>query len=461
MHISYDKENEKETTIVLSHLNFREELYRFYDPKEKYREEEEIEKKKEGKTEEEIKKDKEKDIIETSLKLKKESLELHYKIDSNKKIELEKAFSDFKTKVYFSNSPKFLRYGEIYTLSKGVFTIYDTTYFKKLFQIKFKKQTKFRSVIKLDNKDLIFLPYESDTLLIYRLKKAKNKYTLFQEINEERTGFKLEINYSSWNRGSPKFYYLSHLKDISLNRFFCISNYGFKMYSLNEKNEYSVVLLNKYPKDIKIIHEIDENNFIFCTYIHYNMSFGGMGHNELLVEKINIKEITKEDIDNKLKDLGEGNNEIDKNEAEQVINSLKLTYRAYKFKFFSNREFFYFNYAILKNKYFIMMGENQLLIFSLKNGEFIKYYNLLIAGQEKLYRVKYIDIKKWNNEEDNEFILEVENNIVLFELNEIGLGEINLKVLNYSYFPNITNMEKINDKENSFYSINKNSLLKY
>jgi hypothetical protein len=35
-----------------------------------------------------------------------------------------------------------------------------------------------------------------------------------------------------------KEYNLFYIKAISGNRFFCVYNYGFKMYALNEKNEY-------------------------------------------------------------------------------------------------------------------------------------------------------------------------------------------------------------------------------
>ena len=57
---------------------------------------------------------------------------------------------------------------------------------------------------------------------------------------------------------------MDFLKEISGNRFFCISNYGFKIYSLNKKNEYSLILLIDHLNGIQIINEINENTFIIC-----------------------------------------------------------------------------------------------------------------------------------------------------------------------------------------------------
>lgn len=39
-----------------------------------------------------------------------------------------------------------------------------------------------------------------------------------------------------------KKYYPLYLKEISNNKFFCVSNYGIKLFSLNEKNEYFPIL---------------------------------------------------------------------------------------------------------------------------------------------------------------------------------------------------------------------------
>ena len=85
----------------------------------------------------------------------------------------------------------------------------------------------------------------------------------------------------------------------------------------------------------------------------------------------------------------------------------------------------------------------------------LKEYTIL--EEEKIvYKNKdvKIEIKKWNNIDDNEFIMIGKEKIFLFELNENSLKDIELKIIAYSYFPEINELIKINE-ENRFY-INKN-----
>ena len=51
----------------------------------------------------------------------------------------------------------------------------------------------------------------------------------------------------------PKTYEALYIKEISGNRFICVSNYGFKIFALNNKNEYSLVLIEIYHDSIKKI----------------------------------------------------------------------------------------------------------------------------------------------------------------------------------------------------------------
>ena len=115
--------------------------------------------------------------------------------------------------------------------------IYENKYFKKLNEIKIEKINKIKSIIELDNKDLIFLTEkedEKDELLIYRLKN--NNYNLIKKI--------IEFDDISDNIiPEDKNYYLYWHKKLSGNRFITISNYGFRIYSLNNKNLYSFVLM--------------------------------------------------------------------------------------------------------------------------------------------------------------------------------------------------------------------------
>ena len=76
-----------------------------------------------------------------------------------------------------------------------------------------------------------------------------------------------------------------------------------------------------------------------------------------------------------------------------------------------------------------------------------------------------MDIKKWDSAENDEFILIVDNNIVLFKLNEENSSNISLNILNQAYFPkllikddkeyiSIKNLKKFTRQKNRFYSYN-------
>ena len=116
-----------------------------------------------------------------------------------------------------------------------------------------------------------------------------------------------------------------------------------------------------------------------------------------------------------------------------------------------------YDYIILKNKYFMMMADNYLFVFNLQLGILSKIFTILIEGEKSLYIEKDIKIQRWNSKEENEFILLLKGNLLLFELTK----KEELKILNLSYFPNINNLKKINDKENTFYEIKSDSLLIY
>ena len=231
---------------------------------------------------------KEKD--EKSNKLKLESKEKYYRIDEEKNKELESIFSQVKLKIKFNSIPGILRDGKFYTIFDNNFIVYNDKLFNKLHEIKFEENENIIFVIQLDNKDLVFLSKEK--IIIYRLKN--DKYSLIQSIDEKRVGYEIQmIN----NEGlyHAKFYKASFIKDISGNRFICASNYGFKTYALNEKNEYSIIQIETYYEGLKIIHELDRNNFIF---------FSENEQNVFIVDKITLKEIhnsKKRKIINELK----------------------------------------------------------------------------------------------------------------------------------------------------------------
>ena len=179
--------------------------------------------------------------------------------------ELVSAFNQITLKVIFNGEPKILREGIFYTLSDSCFKMYDSKYFKKLLEIKF--NSLIISAIQLDNNDLIFACSDNGIfqILVYRLKEKQ--YFEIQKIIENGLGFQARYgNHGFCGNTAYKIKYkIDDLKAISRNRFICISNYGLKIYSLNENNEYSLVLLQEHLNDVKIIHEINNNKFIFCT----------------------------------------------------------------------------------------------------------------------------------------------------------------------------------------------------
>ena len=418
-------------------------------------------------------------IIEKKNKLIKQSLELYKKIDNQKMKELVSAFNQITLKVIFNGEPKILREGIFYTLSDNCFKMYDSKYFKKLLEIK--SHSLIISAILLDNNDLIFAcsDFGIFQILVYRLKDKQ--YFEIQKIIEDGLGFQARYgNHGFCGNSAYKIKYkIDDLKAISRNRFICISNYGLKIYSLNENNEYSLVLLQEHLNDVKIIHEINNNKFIFCTKKNLDDTY--RKNDKIIIEIVELKEITKQELKDKLfelnnygyhlksrrfgyymfdNDINEKDENIYKDKLPKYIELLKLSCSFNEIIKLEKRHkrFHLSNYIIIKKKYFMVLIDNSIFIIDLFNGNLIKKYeiliNLIFNGNDSLFIYKLINIQKWNNPEDNEFIIFIEKNIILFELNEDENGVINLKILNYSYFPNIDNgtFEKLSEKANKFYS---------
>ena len=212
-----------------------------------------------------------------SNKLKLESKEKYYRINEAKSKELESKFKLVKLRINFDTKPGILRDGKFYTLTEGKFVIYNDKLYNKLYEIKLEENQEIISLIQLDNKDLIFLT--KDNLIIYRLKIGK--YSLLQKIEENIVGYDVQMTQIG-NSFYSKEYCTSFINDISGNRFILASNYGFKIYSLNEKNEYDIILFETYYEGLKTIYELDKNTFIFCSDIDKSKIF---------VDKICLKEI--------------------------------------------------------------------------------------------------------------------------------------------------------------------------
>ena len=155
------------------------------------------------------------------------------------------------------------------------------------------------------------------------------------------------------------------------------------------------------------------------------------------------------------------NSNIYDDELKKLIESLKLSCTAKKIIYDTsyNRYKYLSDYIILKKKYFIVMIDNIIFIYDIMNEKKMKRYEIVIDAIvndiDGLFIPNCIDVKKWNNNDDNEFIFFILGNIILFELNEDG-NDINLKIINCSYFQNFSDVEeiyKLSEKKNNFYSI--------
>ena len=466
MYTDFDK-NIKEEMIVLSHIENKNKdseddfnFWRRMEPKDKKEIEKEM-----------------KEVEEKS----KQSKEKYYKIEKQKIIELEQTFGSSKLKVHLNNPHK-LGKGKMGSFSDKKFTIYETKTFNKLYEIPFENeaQIKIESVIELDNNDLVFLMLISKSknsennndyffyynnncdyeLHIYRLKDKK--YYLFQKIKEDITGYSMQNSYSGC-MAYPKTFELLEIKRLSNNRILSISNYGIRMYALNlaKNNSYFLILMDIHMEGIKEIFEINDRNMIFFIKDSYGASLGGPSHDYIMIEKVELKDFTNEDIKKRL------NNKRDPYDddsygynSEEIISSLKiksvcktlLEYSTYGGSHNLS------DYVVLKKRYLIIMIDYHILIFDLLTGKQMIRYTIVEDRKEDLYRYKYMQIGKWNCADDDEFYVNQRGNITLFELDDCK--GINLKIIAYTYFSN--EEKELNElDDNKFYIKKDNNITIY
>ena len=428
------------------------------------------------------------------LKNKKEedlSKNKYYKIEEKKLEELEKSFKQLKTKIKLNYNLKILSKERVLFLpqilfnikkaekNKNIIIVYDEKYFTKLIEIEISGNI--FMVEKLENNDLIFLVEDGNEyeILVYRLipelKKEKKKFVLSQKIKETIEGYKIKYKKNKHHyfyKDEPIMYNLHYIKAISGNRFFCASNYGLKIYALNEKNEYELVLLEPYDK-IDFIYEIDKNKFIFGLNLRSVHGYGFCGnsytcHYNLKLNKIELKNIDK--TENKFiqenysdykepKDNEKNNDNLDILKVREKLKFSFVSQEMFKFnhstRLVYDHPIYFSDFVTLKNKYFIIMLLNNILVFNMENGKIIKKFEIIVGN-------KYLkmDIKKWDCTENDEFILIARNNIILFKLNEENSSKVSLNILNYVFFPElifkedfiIKHLKKINSQKNKFYS---------
>ena len=413
-----------------------------------------------NKSEEEIMTEIKEEIKRNTDKLKEESMQRDYKIDNEKVKELESIFKQIKLKINFDSRPRILRDGKFYTISQGYLFIYDNRFFNKLHEIKLENNHNYTSVIQLDNQDLIL--FSEGELNVYRLKNGN--FVLVQKIYDNKAGYKMQMSYSGC-MAYPKTYSSLFIKNISNNRFILVSNYGYKIYSLNEKNEYSITLLEIYHNGLQTIIELDKDNFIFLSQRECGASLGGPAHNVLTIDKIKLIEISKSEKKAKLEKLKERDyyedeesyfgfrnkkpvKKISEKEVKNVIESLKYTHieqELLDYSTYGSYHYFKGN-AILKNKYFIVAIDYNILIFDISSGKILERYEILLYGKNSLFKSD-LNLQKWNNNKDNQFLINLAGNIILFEL----LNECELKIINQIYFKDINYLKQLNEKSNKFY----------
>ena len=103
------------------------------------------------------------------------------------------------------------------------------------------------------------------------------------------------------------------------------------------------------------------------------------------------------------------------------------------------------------------MLSNNILIYDLIKEKLLKIYSIFINVENDLLIHCKIEMKKWNEKKDNEFILFINGNILLFELNENN-NEIQLKIINNSFFPNLAdarNIKQLSKNTKQFYFTDK------
>ena len=162
-----------------------------------------------------------------------------------------------------------------------------------------------------------------------------------------------------------------------------------------------------------------------------------------------IKEIGERGYNNDFIDDGEEPAKtLNEEEIKGVINSLKYTHiKQELLEYWVEGSHHYFRgNSILKNKYFIISIDNNILIFDISSGKQLKRYEILVYGEDNLYVCK-ANINEWNNNKDNEFILNLGGNIIMFEL----MKEYELKITSQMYFKDINYLKQLNEKSNRSY----------
>ena len=275
------------------------------------------------------------------------------------------------------------------------------------------------SVIELDNHDLIIL-FENREKKIYNTNDYREEPF---DTTEYMLIFRLENNNYSLIQKDYVDLSIKFLEKLSGNRFLSIFLQKVDIYSLNKNKKYSII--ESFPiYNACRFHEINKDKFIFVSY-----------KKKFSIYDVDIPYNTYEPYDDCIKKKKELM--MDKeNENSSVLKIFCCNELFFEYKT-NDEKIDLSDFIVLKKKYGIIMLNNDLIILNIFKKKIIKKYTMLYYDDGHLFILNNYEIKKWNNKNDNEFILIKNGNIILFEIKD--KSEINLEILAYCYSPKIDN----------------------
>jgi len=224
-------------------------------------------------------------------------------------------------------------------------------------------------------------------------------------------------------------YNIISISPLSEKRFLVYLDNGINIFCLHQKYNiyYSEIFINKYYNPFfKRIYEVNNIIIICSAIIKIENDYKSPPTNKIRTSIQNL------DSNKKILFLRYEKIMCNEEKSGQKENSYKSC----------NINFS--NCIILKKKYFIFMADNNLIVLSLLTFEIIKNYSLFFYYDDNFLIYKVFQIEKWDEINDNEFIINVNGNITLFELTEDN-SEIGLNILAYYYFPRIIDIQKVDD----------------
>ena len=321
--------------------------------------------------------------------LKSKTKELYYQIDVKANEELKNFFENQKKEQKPKSKYYSLKNGLCYEVGKDdKIIIYDeTNAYKKICEIKI-KLCDIILFIGFKNKDLLI--QKEEEIVIYRAKN--NKYEKLQKIKTDSEGYEQQYDIiredCTYSREELRKYKFRNIEMISGNRFFLTSNYGFKLYGLNEEKKYSLKSIIVYNQKINYFHEINENKFVIGSNQYCKMGSLGPAHDNFI---INILSIIPEKNKLSIENVFEFDTLINKHHYYEI-----------------NGEF------VLNNRYYVCLINYCLIIIDTFENK-VKKYIICRDGEKTLF--KYYDAKlQIKDDKSNQFLIKKDEQKTLFKI---------------------------------------------